>query len=160
MAHAHAPLPDDVRSTIDLWVSDSLDRPAVAEAARPWGPDATSVLAAFLEAACHGGTPPGELGEHETSHALLDHVAALEVPHKDRLPGLVAAFVGDLEDQGRLADGHRLATFVRALAPTFRERAAGRSPDLTRQAAKIGRNDPCPCGSGRKYKACCLARLG
>lgn len=22
--------------------------------------------------------------------------------------------------------------------------------------AKIGRNDPCPCGSGRKYKQCCL----
>jgi tetratricopeptide (TPR) repeat protein len=21
-----------------------------------------------------------------------------------------------------------------------------------------GRNDPCPCGSGRKYKHCCLAR--
>ena len=20
---------------------------------------------------------------------------------------------------------------------------------------KIGRNDPCPCGSGRKYKKCC-----
>nr|AEQ20517.1 SEC-C motif-containing protein [uncultured bacterium CSL144] len=23
---------------------------------------------------------------------------------------------------------------------------------------KIGRNDPCPCGSGRKFKLCCLAR--
>ena len=23
---------------------------------------------------------------------------------------------------------------------------------------KVGRNDPCPCGSGRKYKHCCLAR--
>lgn len=23
---------------------------------------------------------------------------------------------------------------------------------------KIGRNDPCPCGSGRKYKHCCLNR--
>ena len=23
--------------------------------------------------------------------------------------------------------------------------------------AKIGRNDPCPCGSGKKYKNCCLA---
>jgi SEC-C motif len=23
---------------------------------------------------------------------------------------------------------------------------------------KIGRNDPCPCGSGKKYKHCCLAR--
>lgn len=21
--------------------------------------------------------------------------------------------------------------------------------------AKVGRNDPCPCGSGRKYKHCC-----
>jgi len=25
------------------------------------------------------------------------------------------------------------------------------------RAAKIGRNDPCPCGSGRKYKRCCGA---
>ena len=24
--------------------------------------------------------------------------------------------------------------------------------------AKIGRNDPCPCGSGQKYKRCCLSR--
>jgi uncharacterized protein len=22
---------------------------------------------------------------------------------------------------------------------------------------KVGRNDPCPCGSGRKYKRCCGA---
>ena len=21
---------------------------------------------------------------------------------------------------------------------------------------KVGRNDPCPCGSGKKYKNCCL----
>ncbi|HGY89777.1 MAG TPA: YchJ family protein [Planctomycetes bacterium] len=25
----------------------------------------------------------------------------------------------------------------------------------TREAPKIGRNDPCPCGSGKKYKKCC-----
>ena len=24
-----------------------------------------------------------------------------------------------------------------------------------RSAAKVGRNDPCPCGSGKKYKKCC-----
>ncbi len=23
---------------------------------------------------------------------------------------------------------------------------------------KVGRNDPCPCGSGLKYKKCCLAK--
>ena len=22
-------------------------------------------------------------------------------------------------------------------------------------ASKVGRNDPCPCGSGKKYKKCC-----
>ncbi len=26
-----------------------------------------------------------------------------------------------------------------------------------RQAAKVGRNAPCPCGSGKKYKKCCGA---
>jgi SEC-C motif len=25
-----------------------------------------------------------------------------------------------------------------------------------RNETKIGRNDPCPCGSGKKYKKCCL----
>ena len=24
--------------------------------------------------------------------------------------------------------------------------------------SKIGRNDPCPCGSGKKYKKCCLRK--
>jgi uncharacterized protein YecA (UPF0149 family) len=26
---------------------------------------------------------------------------------------------------------------------------------IIREAAKVGRNDPCPCGSGKKYKKCC-----
>jgi hypothetical protein len=28
-----------------------------------------------------------------------------------------------------------------------------------REATKVGRNDPCPCGSGKKYKLCCLMKL-
>ncbi len=28
---------------------------------------------------------------------------------------------------------------------------------MVRSAPKIGRNDPCPCGSGKKYKKCCGA---
>jgi preprotein translocase subunit SecA len=27
---------------------------------------------------------------------------------------------------------------------------------IRRDAPKVGRNDPCPCGSGKKYKKCCL----
>jgi uncharacterized protein len=31
---------------------------------------------------------------------------------------------------------------------------ASRAP-ARREAPKVGRNDPCPCGSGQKYKKCC-----
>ena len=39
----------------------------------------------------------------------------------------------------------------RAIATNREE--GGRTP--TRVARKVGRNDPCPCGSGKKYKKCC-----
>jgi preprotein translocase subunit SecA len=26
---------------------------------------------------------------------------------------------------------------------------------IKREGEKVGRNDPCPCGSGKKYKKCC-----
>lgn len=29
---------------------------------------------------------------------------------------------------------------------------------FVRATPKVGRNDPCPCGSGKKYKHCCLSR--
>jgi preprotein translocase subunit SecA len=34
------------------------------------------------------------------------------------------------------------------------KRPAPTGPQM-RQAEKVGRNDPCPCGSGKKYKKCC-----
>jgi SEC-C motif len=37
--------------------------------------------------------------------------------------------------------------------------AIGRGPaDETRLGSKVGRNDPCPCGSGKKFKHCCLKK--
>jgi preprotein translocase subunit SecA len=29
-----------------------------------------------------------------------------------------------------------------------------KSDTIRRDADKVGRNDPCPCGSGKKYKKC------
>ena len=37
---------------------------------------------------------------------------------------------------------------------TNRDESAGGTTRV-RKEAKIGRNDPCPCGSGKKYKHCC-----
>ena len=36
---------------------------------------------------------------------------------------------------------------------TVTRRAAG---TVVRDGARVGRNDPCPCGSGKKYKNCCM----
>ena len=43
-----------------------------------------------------------------------------------------------------IADGSMAGVGVRA-APTVRSRGS-----------KVGRNDPCPCGSGKKFKKCCF----
>ncbi|HXF54652.1 MAG TPA: SEC-C metal-binding domain-containing protein [Hyphomicrobiaceae bacterium] len=32
----------------------------------------------------------------------------------------------------------------------------GPSAPFVRAHKKVGRNEPCPCGSGKKYKKCCL----
>ena len=32
-----------------------------------------------------------------------------------------------------------------------------RDTDVSARPLRVGRNDPCPCGSGKKYKKCCLA---
>jgi preprotein translocase subunit SecA len=34
------------------------------------------------------------------------------------------------------------------------KRQGGKGTELRRDAPKVGRNDPCPCGSGKKYKQC------
>ena len=38
---------------------------------------------------------------------------------------------------------------------TPKEARADRPETVRRSGAKVGRNDPCPCGSGKKYKNCC-----
>src|SRR5882724_2753306 len=56
-----------------------------------------------------------------------------------------------------------------AMAPRWQEGRGGETPATPARAAshteprvasgqKVGRNDPCPCGSGKKYKKCCLLK--
>jgi SEC-C motif-containing protein len=37
----------------------------------------------------------------------------------------------------------------------FKEAEVPEHETVRREAPKVGRNDPCPCGSGKKYKKCC-----
>ncbi len=45
---------------------------------------------------------------------------------------------------------------VRELFAHFFERREEQGRPIVNAEAKVGRNDPCPCGSGKKYKKCCL----
>jgi len=42
-------------------------------------------------------------------------------------------------------------------APSSQVSAAGTHPPYRKAMPKTGRNEPCPCGSGKKYKKCCGA---
>jgi uncharacterized protein len=52
--------------------------------------------------------------------------------------------------------------FTDQLAALYRQQASGEDQPLpgtrTPPNPGIGRNDPCPCGSGKKYKKCCLGK--
>ena len=48
------------------------------------------------------------------------------------------------------------AALERVFSQNLRARAAEWRRQLTRGRQKFGRNSPCPCGSGRKFKKCCL----
>ncbi len=52
----------------------------------------------------------------------------------------------------------RMAEMSRSGAPTEQIRQMVRT-ETARATGQTGRNAPCPCGSGRKYKKCCLGKL-
>jgi uncharacterized protein len=49
----------------------------------------------------------------------------------------------------------KLAALWRARKPLEQMMQLVRAADV-QPSSQVGRNDPCPCGSGRKYKKCCL----
>ena len=115
---------------------------------------APAVCAGFLRRA-------GELTESAARRVLLEEMPTLDLPQavREAVPDIVGTFLVWLEETGRLADGRSVARFIGALAPAYRERCSPqgglRIPPVVKKTPDIGRNDPCPCGSGRKYKKCC-----
>ena len=47
------------------------------------------------------------------------------------------------------------SAMARAASSPMAAKSRGESVTVVRTTPKVGRNDPCPCGSGKKYKQCC-----
>ena len=147
------------RDTIESWVADFCDSArytALPEAAKEYAPE---VLVRFLVCACEkDDIAPGDVAEKELRAGLLEGVASLRLPESVRteVPLLCRSFLEELEEQGRLGGGAGYGLYVGALRGAYLDASADRPRPIVRPGSKIGRNDPCPCGSGRKYKKCCM----
>jgi hypothetical protein len=146
-----------LRETLANWAADFAggDRMAL------FPPDVQAVaqeaLETLLVAACaRRGVQPGELDQEDLKHALLAEVARFAFPAaaKPFVPSLCRAYLEDLQRQGRLGAGQALGRYVGALKEAFMTANPGKAVAFKRAGEKLGRNDLCPCGSGRKYKKC------
>ena len=65
-------------------------------------------------------------------------------------------FIARYESEGSELEHHEIAQFRKedGLWYFWDGKTIGPDP-VRREEPKIGRNDPCPCGSGKKYKKCC-----
>lgn len=97
--------------------------------------------AALVEA--KAGDTYRALGDSMAAEAYYRRSLAVSKTASDRLHALLR-LVACLTDSGREAEASEL------LAAARREREPAPAP----RAAAVGRNDPCPCGSGKKYKKC------
>ncbi len=68
----------------------------------------------------------------------------------------VVEFIAHYSIKDQPFDHHEIASFKKINGEWlfFDGKIVGPEP-VRREEPKIGRNDPCPCGSGKKYKKCC-----
>ncbi len=150
------------RERIENWVGDFVHGDRAREFAAATIEFAPEILVRFLCAASDArGVGLDELSEADVRASLLGEVARLNLSPSVRreTPSLCAAFLSELEREGRLGGGRALSSFVRALQGAFDTAAGGPQKPFVRPGSELSRNDPCPCGSGKKYKKCCQRAL-
>lgn len=93
-----------------------------------------------------------EWSERSTWHGL-DIVETSEAVGSDT--GKVE-FIAHFSEKGKRYKHHELATFKKEEDGWFFfDGEIVKAKQFKRETPKVGRNEPCPCGSGNKYKKCC-----
>ncbi len=144
---------------IDNWVSDFLIDDAGDRVHGEIAPQAQAILSTFLRHACSvRGITPDCIEESDVRAGLLDGLVNLSLadPVQEQVPTLVGEFLADLTRRGRLAGGESHQRVIEVLREEYLRMTRSEVQSIDRVASKIGRNDPCPCGSGKKYKKCCI----
>jgi hypothetical protein len=118
------------------------------------------------------GKAPRHL-DAEDIHTILGHLLPGRFSKREPLarhaPMVLRAYLEFLEQTAILSQGYELRSALDEHMPHFRAAVeSGKQhvhshgepvKPIVNRAEKVGRNDPCPCGSGKKFKQCC-AKLG
>ncbi len=88
-------------------------------------------------------------------YEVIKFLSHVQIQHQDE-SALIEARRREEAEREKLAFQHAAASAMAEEA--LAEDSAPRQPEppqtFTREQPKIGRNEPCPCGSGKKYKQC------
>lgn len=129
-----------------------------------------SVVERFLTCAYDElGKAPHLLEGDELQEILRERLPAhfgVRDPLAGAVEDVLTVFLADLRERAVVLHAFELDQALLTHVGAFRARVAagdlaGRAPGkparpFVHRADKTGRNDPCPCGSGRKFKQCCL----
>ena len=64
-------------------------------------------------------------------------------------------FIASFDMEGQRINHHERALFNKKHGQWYFTDGQIVGETYTRETPKVGRNEPCPCGSGKKYKHCC-----
>lgn len=67
----------------------------------------------------------------------------------------IVEFEADYTLRGMRDKHHETASFKKVNGEWLYTTGNLKTTTVRREGKKVGRNDPCPCGSGKKYKQCC-----
>jgi preprotein translocase subunit SecA len=101
-------------------------------------------------------------GTQRDAELALSHTKAVAAAKHEKIRLMIEL---EFDAKGVIADVHWQEISLQGLTDVERDRVEEAGFALRNQRLataikdrKVGRNDPCPCGSGLKYKKCCLNR--
>ena len=154
--------------SIALDLAAFLDSPQATSLTEPKREDVRRIVQAYLTC-CYTelGTKP-QLLDGQNMHNVVGHLLPGHFKRKDPLaasvPQVLGAFLDHLEESHVVPQLFEQRRALEETLPEFEQtvrtgtnahhHAHERQDPVVHQAPKLGRNDPCSCGSGKKFKKC------
>lgn len=157
-----------VRSQVTLEVSAFLDSTQAQAIEGPSRPEIQRIAEQFVDVCYEDlGKAPRFLDGHDM-HGALGHVLPARFRRKDPLaehvPAVLRAYLDFLTETSVVANAFELRNSLEGTMDEFQKTVrtghnahhhGPKQETVQHQVPKTGRNDPCFCGSGKKFKKCC-----